>query len=119
MPNFPLAQYCIIFNPLFMPIHKTDHFAHEPLNYTIRVLSVLTLCITVILTAGAQKLNEDSIKKVIQGAKADTIRIDAMLTYANYLVNHKRDISTGLQMLEDAKALAEKSNYPIGVTQAL
>lgn len=67
----------------------------------------------------SQKLNEDSIRKVISETKEDTTRMNAMLTYANYLLKHKTQDSAGLAMLEQGKQLAEKINEPAGVAQAL
>jgi tetratricopeptide (TPR) repeat protein len=66
--------------------------------------------------ASAQRLNEDSIKRVIKEAKHDTTRIDAMLEYAGHLINHELD-SAGLGVLREAKALSEKNNYPQGLAQ--
>jgi len=67
----------------------------------------------------AQKMNEDSLKRVIREAKADTTRIDAMLTYGNYLFRGKNEDSAGLALFLSAKYQAEQVNYVGGRAQAL
>jgi two-component system, NarL family, sensor kinase len=67
----------------------------------------------------AQKLNEDSVKRLIREAKEDTTRIDAMLLYGNYLLRHKNEDSAGLAMVLNAKYQAEQTNYVGAKAQAL
>ncbi|MEO5563030.1 MAG: sensor histidine kinase [Chitinophagaceae bacterium] len=92
-----------------------------PTTITARKKTIISCFIAMLFypCIHAQKLNEDSIRNVIRDAKEDTARIDAMLTYANYLIKHKMQDSTGLVMLEEGKKLAEKKSYPVGVAQAL
>jgi signal transduction histidine kinase len=66
--------------------------------------------------ASAQKINEDSLKAVIQSATADTSRVDAMQTLANYELKNQQD-SIGLLRLKEAIELAQKSGYTSGVLQ--
>lgn len=67
-------------------------------------------------TATAQKLNEDSLKAVIQSANSDTARVDAMQTLANYELKNQQD-SVGLERLNASIQLAEKSKYAAGILQ--
>lgn len=81
-----------------------------------RVLAVVLLIIAGTLPATAQKLNEDSIKAIIQSANSDTARVDAMQTLANYELKNQQD-SAGLALLNAALQLAEKSRYQAGILQ--
>jgi two-component system NarL family sensor kinase len=77
---------------------------------------------TILLTGfflHAQKMNEDSLKRVIREAKEDTTRIDAMLSYGNYLFRGKNEDSAAFAMFLSAKYQAEQANYVGGRTQAL
>lgn len=68
------------------------------------------------LPVAAQKLNEDSLKALIQSSQSDTARVDAMQTLANYELKNQQD-SVGLVRLNEAIQLAEKSRYASGVLQ--
>ena len=66
-----------------------------------------------------QKLNEDSLKQLISTTKDDTTRIDAMMTYGNYLFRHKMQDSAGFAMITKAKQLAHEKNYWFGISTGL
>lgn len=70
---------------------------------------IFLLLLTLLFTKGiTQKLNEDSIKNVIASSAVDSVKVNAMQTYANYLIRHRRQDSTGLIILEESKKIAEK-----------
>ncbi len=66
----------------------------------------------------AQKLNEDSLQQLISRAVTDSVRVDAMLTLANYEIKHLKKDSVGLARLKEAENLARKTHYQFGVLQA-
>ncbi|RYY60423.1 MAG: tetratricopeptide repeat protein [Chitinophagaceae bacterium] len=78
---------------------------------------LLLILFPAVLTA--QKVNEDSLLKIISSGMPDTIRIDAMLVLANYQVKHKMKGPEGLKTLEDARALSISNNYLPGQIQVL
>ena len=65
----------------------------------------------------SQEYNEDSVKKVIRESKVDTARIEALISYGGYLLNHKLD-SSGLSMIYEGKELAEKTGHHEGIAWA-
>jgi two-component system, NarL family, sensor kinase len=69
--------------------------------------------------AMTQKKNEDSLKTVIQTAKNDTARLDALQELGAYYINHKRQDSAGLELLKQAETLAQQMKYPLGMCQIL
>src|SRR5688572_11301664 len=62
----------------------------------------------------SQNYNEDSVKKVIAESKVDTARIEAMLSYGDYLLKVKKD-TAGLPILLEGKKLAEKLQHHEGI----
>lgn len=74
---------------------------------------------TVVSSIHAQKLKEDSLQRAAQEERDDTLRIDAILTYGNYLLKHKMQDSAGLALVNQGKKLAEEKNYPSGLVLAL
>ncbi len=83
---------------------------------TRNLVAGLLLLMLSSMHASAQKINEDSLKAVIQSATADTSRVDAMQTLANYELKNQQD-SIGLLRLNEAIQLAQKSGYASGVLQ--
>ena len=67
----------------------------------------------------SQKLNEDSIKKVIKETKQDTTRILALRQLASYYLLHKGEDSIGLVMLKEAEDQARKINFHMGICEVL
>src|SRR5688572_1203407 len=67
----------------------------------------------------SQRLNEDSIKKVIAETKVDTTRITAMRKLASYYILHKGEDSAGLLLLRQAEQQARKINFQLGVCEIL
>src|SRR5690349_4871242 len=65
----------------------------------------------------SQSFNEDSIKKVIAQSKVDTARIEAMLTYGNYLMRQGMD-SAAFALLNEGKTLAEKTGHAESIAWA-
>lgn len=84
----------------------------------LRPLVLLLLFVNTASVSG-QKINEDSLRKVISSTKYDTVRIDAMQLLSNYMLKHKMQDSAGLKLLNEAGVLAEKINYPQGIIQYL
>ncbi|TDQ18215.1 tetratricopeptide repeat protein [Algoriphagus boseongensis] len=72
----------------------------------------LVFALLFILPVNAQKINEDSLRKVIDSSVLDTVRVDAMLTLANYLLRHKQDEKAGLPLLNEAFSLASNAKLP-------
>ena len=69
--------------------------------------------------AHAQKVNEDSLRKIISDTPYDTAKADALLALANYQVKHKMQDSAGLATLQQARLLSEKLHYQPGIIQCL
>jgi len=92
-----------------------------PINNREKLLRFLIIIISLLsgVILNSQKMNEDSLKRVIREAKEDTTRVDAMLTYGNYLFRGKNEDSAGLAMFLTAKYQAEQANYVGGRAQAL
>lgn len=86
-----------------------------------RAITALLFVLMISFTpcAFGQKLNEDSLREVIKKTPYDTVRVDALQTLSNYLIKHKRQDSTGLKTLEEARELAQKINYEQGILQCL
>jgi two-component system, NarL family, sensor kinase len=66
-----------------------------------------------------QKLNEDSIKKIIAETSSDTMRILAERKLASYYILHKGKDSIGLALLEKADKEAKKINFQTGICEVL
>jgi tetratricopeptide (TPR) repeat protein len=71
------------------------------------------------LAASSQKINEDSLRKVISSTAFDTARVNALLTMANYQVRHAMQDSLGLVTLQQGYELASRINYRQGIAQSL
>lgn len=84
----------------------------------VRLFIISTILLTGV-SLHAQKMNEDSLKRVIREAKEDTTRIDAMLAYGNYLFRGKNEDSAAFALFLSAKYQAEQANYVGGRAQAL
>ena len=84
-----------------------------PINNREKLLRFLIIIISLLsgVILNSQKMNEDSLKRVIREAKEDTTRIDAMLTYGNYLFRGKNEDSAALALFLSAKYQAEQANY--------
>src|SRR5947208_5901265 len=89
-------------------------------NFFIKRVSMALLLIAFIKPSiYSQKLNEDSIKKVIKEAKEDTTRILALRKLASYYILHKGQDSAGLAMLNQANEKSTKINFQIGICEVL
>lgn len=90
---------------------------HYPLFLNRIVLTAVVFSISV-LTAFSQRLNEDSIRKVIAQTKDDSIRIISQRRLGSYLINKGED-SAGLQLLKQADQQARKLNFQSGICEVL
>ncbi|MBC6366221.1 ATP-binding protein [Algoriphagus sp. AK58] len=68
---------------------------------------VLLISFLSVFQVYGQRFKEDSVRKVIDTAKEDTLRVAAMLDYANYLIRHKNEVPEGLEVLQQAYDLAK------------
>lgn len=84
-----------------------------------RVLACLVVCLPAWLVAPAQKVNEDSLYRVITTTTFDTVRVNALLTLANYQIKHSMQDSLGLLTLQQGYELAIRIHYRQGMAQAL
>lgn len=86
-----------------------------------RILPLLLLLIIGFApsTSHSQKLNEDSLRKVLEETKIDTTRINTMLTLGNILAKDKKRDTAGLRLLNEAKELATRKKYNEGIAQAI
>jgi signal transduction histidine kinase len=67
----------------------------------------------------SQKINEDSLLKVINETKQDTARVMAWRKLASYYILHKGEDSAGLIMLGKADELARRIHFQIGICEVL
>src|SRR5258706_1484003 len=67
----------------------------------------------------SQKLNEDSIKKIIKETNQDTTRVLALRRLANYYILHTGQDSAGLVLLNQADEQARKINFHQGICEVL
>lgn len=81
----------------------------------ICIVLLLALASDVLL---AQKVNEDSLWRIIRKPKDDTTRVDALNRLGGYLLTHKQD-TAGLSLLGQALDIARKEKYYTGICQSL
>ncbi|RYY58028.1 MAG: tetratricopeptide repeat protein [Chitinophagaceae bacterium] len=91
-------------------------FHPKPVPIRVILLAIITCCSSLL---PAQKVNTDSLRRIISSQLPDTQRIDAMLSLAAYQVKHERDDSGGLRLLRDARDRSVRAGYPAGQVQAL
>jgi two-component system NarL family sensor kinase len=84
-----------------------------------KILLALPLFSLITTKVFSQKLNEDSIKKVIKETKQDTTRILALRKLASYYILHKGEDSAGLALLKQADEEAHKINFQLGICEVL
>ena len=83
-----------------------------------RIVLVLLIYNINTSTAFPQRLNEDSIKKVIAQTKDDSVRIISLKRLASFLINKGED-SAGLLLLKQANQEARKINFHAGICEVL
>ena len=83
-----------------------------------RIVLVLLIYNINTSTAFPQRLNEDSIKKVIAQTKDDSVRIISLKRLASFLINKGED-SAGLLLLKQADQEARKINFHAGICEVL
>src|SRR5215208_734048 len=84
-----------------------------------RILVILPLYCLLATNIFSQKINEDSLKKVIRETRQDTTRIIAMRKLASYYILHKGQDSAGLAILKQADEQARKINFQLGICEVL
>lgn len=91
---------------------------HRTLIYVLLPLAIHLFCLFVPCSTNAQRVNEDSLRRVISGPGPDTARVDAMLLLANYQIKHKMQDTIGLAILEKGLSLATRIQYHYGIAQS-
>lgn len=83
----------------------------------IRCLACIVCCLPLWNTARAQRLNEDSLYKLITTTPYDTARADALFALAQYQIKHTMQDSIGLLTLQRGYELANRIHYKEGLVQ--
>jgi len=86
--------------------------------FLIKIVLALAVFSISISTVFSQRLNEDSIRKVIAQTKNDSVRIVSQRRLGSYLIN-KGDDSSGLLLLQQAGQQARKINFQPGICEVL
>src|SRR5688572_22470747 len=105
-----------------MPIDKQlfmKTYSFISVGNTIRIISILLVINSFSLCGYSQRLNVDSLKKVISEAKTDTLRIIAMRKLASYYIVDERNDSLGLALLKKTEAEARKIDFQLGISEVL
>ena len=77
----------------------------------IITLAIVTACLCgSYYTAKSQDINRDSLQNIINTAKDDAIRVNALQAYATNLVEQKQDDEKAMSYIDQSVQLAEKTN---------
>jgi len=68
-------------------------------------------------TSFSQKLNVDSVEKVIRDTKYDSVRVDALQSLAAYMIKHQKKDSIGKKYLQQSLDISQRIGYTPGKAQ--
>lgn len=82
-----------------------------------RVVFVFLTFSLLSFSSSSQKLNVDSVEKVIRDTKYDSVRVDALQSLAAYMIKHQKKDSIGKIYLQQSLEISQKIGYTPGKAQ--